>query len=71
MIQVIFEVKVILKIMVLYFKKIGNTNRISSWKFKGMSDEIIKSPTTSDNSLAQALSYIAQLAQVILVTKQE
>ena len=57
--------------MVLYFKKIGNTNRISSWKFKGMSDEIIKSPTTSDNSLAQALSYIAQLAQVILVTKQE
>ena len=52
--------------MYRYFKKIGNTNRISSWKFKGMSDEIIKPPTTSDNSLAQVSSNITQLAQVIL-----
>ena len=39
-----------------WFKKIGNTDYISSWKFKGLSDEIIKPPTTSDNSLASSLS---------------
>ena len=37
-----------------YFKKIGNTDRISSWKSKGLSDESINPPTTSDNSLAPA-----------------
>ena len=25
-----------------YFKKIGNTKSISSWKSKGLSDEVIK-----------------------------
>ena len=39
-----------------YFKKIGNTERISSWKSKGLSDEIIKHPTTSDSSFVAALS---------------
>ena len=39
-----------------YFKKIGNTNYISMWKSKGLSDEVIKPPATSDNSLAPALS---------------
>ena len=39
-----------------YFKKLRNTERISSWKSKGLSDEIIKPPATSDNSLAPALS---------------
>ena len=34
-----------------YFKKIGNTESISSWESKGLSDEIIKPPNTSDNSL--------------------
>ena len=34
-----------------YFKFISGTNYISSWKSKGLSDESIKSPTTSDNSL--------------------
>ena len=49
-------VKIILKMMVpkiilifqsmcKYFKKIDNTDHISSWKSKGLSDEIIK-PTT-------------------------
>ena len=38
--------------MYRYFKKIANTERNSSWKSKGLSDEIIKPPTISDNSLA-------------------
>ena len=35
---------------------ITNTNHISSWKSKGLSDECIKPPTTSDNSLAPAIN---------------
>ena len=34
-----------------YFKMITNNDYISSWKFKGLSAESIKPPTTSDNSL--------------------
>ena len=44
--------------MYRYFEKIGNTERISSWKSRGLSDKIIKPPNTSDNSLAPAISYI-------------
>ena len=40
-----------------YFKLITNTDYISSWKSKGLSDESIKPPTTSDNSLTPALNY--------------
>ena len=40
-----------------YFKIIGNTDQISSWKSKGLFDEIIKPPATSDNILVPALSY--------------
>ena len=43
--------------MYSYFKRISNTDYISQWKSKGLSDEIIKPPTTSDNSLAPALNY--------------
>ena len=32
--------------MYKYFKKIGNTESISSWKYKGVSDEVIKPPIT-------------------------
>ena len=39
-----------------YFTLITNTNHISSWKSKGLSDESIKPPTTSDNSLAPAIN---------------
>ena len=35
-----------------YFTMITNTDHISSWKSKGLSNESIKPPTTSDNSLA-------------------
>ena len=40
-----------------YFKFISGTNYISSWKSKGLSDESIKSPTTSDNSLTPWMVY--------------
>ena len=40
-----------------YFKFITGTTYISSWKSKGLSDESIKSPTTSDNSLALLIGY--------------
>ena len=35
-------------------KKISNTDNISEWKSKGLSDEVIKSP---DNRLALSLEY--------------
>ena len=38
-------------------KIINVTNYILSWKSKGLSDETIKSPTTSDNSLAPTINY--------------
>ena len=42
-----------------YFKVINNANTkyISSWQSKGLSDEIIKPPTTSDNSFNPKVSY--------------
>ena len=40
-----------------YFKKIGKTKSISSWKSKGLSNKIIKSATTDNNSLAPTLEY--------------
>ena len=33
--------------MYKYFKKIGNTDHISAWKSKGLSDEIVKPLSTS------------------------
>ena len=41
-----------------YFQKIGNSNYFSAWKLKVLSDESIKPPATSNNSLAPALNYI-------------
>ena len=43
--------------MYRYFKKVGNTDHFSLWKSKGLPDESINPPTTSDNSLAPTLSY--------------
>ena len=37
-----------------YFKKIGKTKSISSWKSKGLSDEVVKSPS---KGLAPTLGY--------------
>ena len=39
------------------FKMLANTDYVSSWKSKGLSAENITPPTTSNNSLATALSY--------------
>ena len=40
-----------------YVKVIANTDYVPSWKSKGLSVGVIKPPTTSDNSLTQAVSY--------------
>ena len=40
-----------------YFKTVTNTNYISSWKSKGLSNESFKPPTTSENSLNPKLNY--------------
>ena len=39
-----------------YFKIVASTNYASSWQSKGISDETIKSPSTSDNSLNPKVS---------------
>ena len=44
--------------MYRHFKKIGNTDHISSGKSKELFDESIKPRATSNNSLAPALNYV-------------
>ena len=41
-----------------YFKHIANILYILSWKFKGLSDETIKLPATSDNNLNPLIDYV-------------
>ena len=71
--QVIFVVKAILKMMALkiiyYFRQCRNTfkrydsgDHISSWKSKELSDQKIKAPATSNNSLS--LIYIGTKIRV-------
>ena len=40
-----------------YFKVIGSTDYVSSWKYKGLSAETFKPPASSDNNLTPTLSY--------------
>ena len=47
----------IFKLMNRYLKKIGNTKNISSWKSKGLFDEVFK-PPINNNSLAPKLEYV-------------
>ena len=47
--------------MYKYFKKIGNTDHISSWE---LSDEVIKPPTISNISLAPTLKYTGKIMYV-------
>ena len=47
-----------------YFKIITNTKYISSWQSKGLSDETIKPPATSDNSLNPKVSYYGAKARL-------
>ena len=41
-----------------HFKVKANTKYISSWKSKGLSNENIKPPATSDNSLSPLIDYL-------------
>ena len=50
--------------MYRYFKNFTNTDYISSWKSKGLFDESIKPPKTSDNSLSPALNYYGTKTRV-------
>ena len=50
--------------MYRYFKRIANTNYVSSWKSKGLSGKSIKTPTTSDNRLTLELSYCGTKTRV-------
>ena len=47
-----------------YFKVIASTDYVSSWKSKGLSEETIKPPATSDNSLTPLLSYCGPKTRV-------
>ena len=41
-----------------HFKTVANANKVTAWKSKELSDESIKLPAASNNSLAQVLNYI-------------
>ena len=53
--------------MYKYFKKIADTDHISGWKSKVLSDESMNPPATSDNSLAPSWSYIGTKTRVKFV----
>ena len=44
--------------MYRYFKVIANTENISEWKSKELSDESMKPPAKSDNSLSPLIDYL-------------
>ena len=46
------------------FKKVANTDHISSGKSKGLFDEIIKPSSTFENSLASALCYTGKKTSI-------
>ena len=50
-----------------YFENFVHIYYISEWKFKGLSDESIKAPTTYDNSLAPGLNYVRNKIRVKFV----
>ena len=47
-----------------YCEVIVNTDYVSSWKSKGLSDKTIKPPSTSDKSLTSALNYYSTKTRV-------
>ena len=47
-----------------YFKIKTNTKYISSWQSKGLSDETIKPPAASDNSLTPLIDYYGSKVRV-------
>ena len=49
-----------------YFKVIASTNYVSSWQSKGLSNETIMPPSTSDNSLNPTVNYYGTNARLEL-----
>ena len=47
-----------------YFRIIANKKYISSWQSKGLSNETIKPPATSDNSLTPLIDYYGAKSRV-------
>ena len=47
-----------------YSKVVASTNYMSSWQSKGLSDETIKPPSTSDNSLNPNVCYYGTKARL-------
>ena len=47
-----------------YFKIKTNAKYISSWQSKGLSNEIIKPPASSDNSLTPLVDYLGHKISV-------
>ena len=47
-----------------YFEVIADKEYISLWKSKGLSDESIKTPTTSDNNLTPLIDYFGNKIRV-------
>ena len=47
-----------------YFKTVANTNKVTAWLSKSLSDENIKPPHASNNSTVLALNYINTKLQV-------
>ena len=64
-----FQAYLIFQPVYKFFKTIGNTDYISSWKSKGLSAESIKPPTTSNNSLTPALNYYGSKTRVKFILK--
>ena len=50
--------------MYRYFERIGNSNYISSWKSKGLSDESIQPSSEPNNILDTSLNYLGTKTRV-------
>ena len=49
---------ILLQPVYICFKRTANANHILTWKSKGLSDEVIKPPTASNNSHSLVLNHI-------------
>ena len=47
-----------------YFKRLSNTDYVLEWKFKGLSDESVKSPSAANNFLDHSLDYFGDKIRV-------
>ena len=59
-----FEDYLVFQPVYKYITKVANSNHISAWKSKGLSEESIKPSAASNNSFALALNYINTKPQV-------